>query len=259
MPQTTTYDVSVKYITLTESLYKRQKRCVKLKQKITGFKQNASNEYIETEVDYFNIPFDSLVKQCLDHIEGFAALYRKKEEEAIRNNSTGIETALLCQLLQNADLTIERTKHLAGEEYTSYSGETSICQHDYYTTIITSIKISPPMQQLLDKKINYLPPVLKTNTRLPDYLERYIFDKLNAQYAPDFERAKNNLYSEHSDNLKYLGTYFPRSYGETFCIFDSLFKNQSIKQTYELKQTVNILSIGCGMGGDTLGDRKSVV
>ena len=93
MPQTTTYDVSVKYITLTESLYKRQKRCVKLKQKITGFKQNASNEYIETEVDYFNIPFDSLVKQCLDHIEGFAALYRKKEEEAIRNNSTGIETA----------------------------------------------------------------------------------------------------------------------------------------------------------------------
>lgn len=253
MPQTTTYHVKVKNIIFTETLFKYQKRRVILNQKITGLKQNSPNNYIETDVDYFDIPFELLLKQSLANIESLTTFYIKKEKQATPNAPMAFGTAELSAVLQHADLTIERIKHFAGEKYTLFNGATSIYQYDWYETIITSIKITPQMQQLLDKAINEFPPTLKTNTQLPDYLEHYVFDELKAQYTPDFERAKNNLYSEHSDNLKYLGTYFPRSYAETFCIFDNLFQNQIIKQTYELKQTVKILSVGCGTGGDTIG------
>ena len=63
---------------------------------------------------------------------------------------------------------------------------------------------------------------LKAQTRLPSWLDNFIFGTLCAEYAPDFQRFEYNLNLQHGDNLKYLGTYFPRSYAETFCIFDNL-------------------------------------
>ena len=66
---------------------------------------------------------------------------------------------------------------------------------------------------------------LKTETRLPKWLDDYIFDDLKAEYAPDFNRFEKNLDLTENENLKYLGTYFPRSYAESFCIFDNIFQN----------------------------------
>lgn len=94
---------------------------------------------------------------------------------------------------------------------------------------------------------------LKTNTRLPSWLDNYMFETLHAEYAPDFQRFEYNLNLSHEDNLKYLGTYFPRSYAETFCIFDNIFTNDAIKANYTIKTEVSILSVGCGTGGDILG------
>lgn len=95
---------------------------------------------------------------------------------------------------------------------------------------------------------------LKTNTRLPSWLDDFIFNTLNAQYAPNHERFDFNLDLSESDVLKYLGTYFPRSYGEAFCIFDNLFQNKGFYSYYNQSETaVNIAVIGCGTGGDLLG------
>lgn len=94
---------------------------------------------------------------------------------------------------------------------------------------------------------------LKVKTRLSAWLDNYIFGNLNAEYAPDFQRFEYNLNLSHEDNLKYLGTYFPRSYAETFCIFDNVFTNDLIKSKYALKTEVSILSVGCGTGGDIMG------
>lgn len=94
---------------------------------------------------------------------------------------------------------------------------------------------------------------LKVKTRLSAWLDNYIFGNLNAEYAPDFQRFEYNLYLSHEDNLKYLGTYFPRSYAETFCIFDNIFTNDVIKSKYALKTETSILSVGCGTGGDIMG------
>ena len=94
---------------------------------------------------------------------------------------------------------------------------------------------------------------LKVKTRLSAWLDNYIFGSLNAEYAPDFQRFEYNLNLSPEDNLKYLGTYFPRSYAETFCIFDNIFTNDVIKSKYALKTETSILSLGCGTGGDIMG------
>lgn len=100
-----------------------------------------------------------------------------------------------------------------------------------------------------DEKIEYL----KTDTRLPAYIDDFIFNQLNAVYAPDFQRFEYNLDLTGEEIRKYLGTYFPRSYAEAFCIFDNLFQNKDYQKTISDYKTLNILSVGCGTGGDIIG------
>lgn len=100
-----------------------------------------------------------------------------------------------------------------------------------------------------NEKIEYL----KTDTRLPAYIDDFIFNHLNAIYAPDFQRFEYNLDLTGEEIRKYLGTYFPRSYAESFCIFDNIFQNRVYQETITNKQSLNILSVGCGTGGDIIG------
>lgn len=94
---------------------------------------------------------------------------------------------------------------------------------------------------------------LQTTTTLHPIIDNFIFNCLNAVYKPDHQRFEYNLHLNEQELLQYLGTYFPRSYAEAFCIFDNIFENGAIRNIYESKQIVNILSIGCGTGGDILG------
>lgn len=94
---------------------------------------------------------------------------------------------------------------------------------------------------------------LKTSTRLPSWLDEYIFKTLHAQYAPNHERFDFNLDLTETDVLKYLGTYFPRSYAESFCIFDNLFRNTAYSSVFHIDAPINIAAIGCGTGGDLMG------
>lgn len=118
-------------------------------------------------------------------------------------------------------------------------------------------------EELLNKEINNNNKVespdiktkekLKSKTRLSSWLDNFIFNNLHAEYAPDFQKFDYNLNLSHEDNLKYLGTYFPRSYAETFCIFENMFCNEVIKTKYLTLAEVSILSVGCGTGGDIVG------
>jgi hypothetical protein len=111
---------------------------------------------------------------------------------------------------------------------------------------LAEIEILP---ERTEKKID----CLKTRTALPAWLDDFIFDHLNAEYAPDFKTFGYNLDSTKEDNLKYLGTYFPRSYAESFCIFDNIFQNMNYQNTLSENKSLNILSVGCGTGGDLIG------
>jgi len=94
---------------------------------------------------------------------------------------------------------------------------------------------------------------LKTTTRLPAFLDNFIYNQLGAIYAPNFQRFGYNLNLTNEEVLKYLGTYFPRSYAESFCIFDNIFQNKEYKQAISEKTSFNILSVGAGTGGDIVG------
>lgn len=92
----------------------------------------------------------------------------------------------------------------------------------------------------------------KSKTILPHWLDRKIFNDHQAIYAPEHERYEYNLDLNEEELKVYLGTYFPRSYAEMFCIVDNLLQNKCLKET--LKQDeISVLDCGCGTGGDILG------
>lgn len=93
----------------------------------------------------------------------------------------------------------------------------------------------------------------KSKTILPLWLDKYLFEELGALYAPEHSRYEYNL-DLNEDELKvYLGTYFPRSYAEMFCIFDNIFQNNAIQQVYCNKKNINIFDFCCGTGGELIG------
>ena len=100
---------------------------------------------------------------------------------------------------------------------------------------------------------------LKTRTVLPAWLDDFIFDQLNAEYSPDFKKFDYNLDLTKEENLKYLGTYFPRSYSESFCIFDNILQNANYQDALSENKSLNILSVGCGTGGDIIGLLTTII
>lgn len=92
----------------------------------------------------------------------------------------------------------------------------------------------------------------KLKTVLPHWLDKKIFNDYQAIYAPEHERYEYNLNLNDEELRVYLGTYFPRSYAEMFCIVDNLLQNKYLKET--LKQDeISVLDCGCGTGGEILG------
>lgn len=94
---------------------------------------------------------------------------------------------------------------------------------------------------------------LKTDTRLPQWLDNYIYNDLGAKYSPDFERYDYNLNLKESEVKVYLGTYFPRSYAESYCIVNDLLQNKKYLATLNKKTSISILDIGSGTGGNLIG------
>ena len=94
---------------------------------------------------------------------------------------------------------------------------------------------------------------MQTNTNLPFCLENLIFNKLQAKYEPDYSKFSKNLDLNEEEVKIYLGTYFPRSYAESYCIYKDLLNNQIIKEIYSKKTEINILDIGSGSGGNLIG------
>lgn len=120
-------------------------------------------------------------------------------------------------------------------------------------------QISTPEKESISSSYTKIEPRrLKSQTRLPVYLDKMIFNQLGGIYAPDFNRFEHNLDLNHSEVLNYLGTYFPRSYSESFCIFSSLFEKNKFCREISKQNELNILSIGCGTGGDILGLLASI-
>ena len=95
--------------------------------------------------------------------------------------------------------------------------------------------------------------VRRTHTMLPPWLDSHIFNNLFGLYDPRYKRFEFNDDLNEEEAKIYLGTYFPRSYAESFLIFDNLFYNLKYRKEIECKKKLIALSIGSGSGGDIMG------
>lgn len=93
----------------------------------------------------------------------------------------------------------------------------------------------------------------KSKTIIPHWLDQLLFNNLGAVYQPEHKKFEYNLDNDSEDIKVYLGTYFPRSYAESFCIFDDLFKSRSYVDILNNYSEINILDFGCGTGGELIG------
>lgn len=94
---------------------------------------------------------------------------------------------------------------------------------------------------------------MKNKYGLPDWLNKHIFDDIGAVERPDPKEFCKNLKADNEKNKVYLGTYFPRSFAESYCIHANLFGFAPYSSHLQTKDKLSILSIGCGTGGDILG------
>ncbi len=93
----------------------------------------------------------------------------------------------------------------------------------------------------------------KSRTVLPQWLDDYIFDELSAVYSPEHTRFEYNLDLNEDEVKVYLGTYFPRSYAEAFCIVDNLFLNEKLENVFAVGRDIRILDFCAGTGGELVG------
>ena len=85
---------------------------------------------------------------------------------------------------------------------------------------------------------------------LPQWLDNLIYKQLGAKY----QRSNADMTVidwDKNDVLNYLGTYFPRSYAESYCIFSEFFKINQELLAY--KEEISIFDFGCGTGGEIIG------
>lgn len=91
---------------------------------------------------------------------------------------------------------------------------------------------------------------MQNSVTLPQWLDHLIFEQLGAKYC----RSNSDMTVidwDKNDVLNYLGTYFPRSYAESYCIFSELFRTNS--ECYANKTELSVFDFGCGTGGEIIG------
>jgi len=91
--------------------------------------------------------------------------------------------------------------------------------------------------------------------RLPSWIDELIFNQLGAKYC----RSCNNMTVidwDRKDVLNYLGTYFPRSYTESYFITSDFLSTHS--EECAQRDSVSILDFGCGTGGEIAGMLQAI-
>ena len=89
-----------------------------------------------------------------------------------------------------------------------------------------------------------------THAILPQWLDDLIYNELNGKYQP-CNSDMTVIDWDKSDILNYLGTYFPRSYAESYCIFNNFFEKSPY--FFSNKEELSIFDFGSGTGGEIIG------
>lgn len=85
---------------------------------------------------------------------------------------------------------------------------------------------------------------------LPKWLDKLIYEDFGASYETQ-NRDLVVLHWNREQILKYLGTYFPRSFAEAYIIFRNFFATH--RNTYAGTTELSLFDFGCGTGGELVG------
>lgn len=88
---------------------------------------------------------------------------------------------------------------------------------------------------------------------LPKWLDNIIYNKFEAIYDPHPQEVVYNPDQPYEFVKVYLGTYFPRSYSESYCILNNLLDNKKYYDKIVSLEEINILDFCCGTGGEIIG------
>lgn len=91
------------------------------------------------------------------------------------------------------------------------------------------------------------------STTLPLWLDNIIYNEFDAIYEPRPEDVMTNPDKDYDFAKLYLGTYFPRSYAEAYCILGMLMDNKNYCQILNGLANLSILDFCCGTGGEIFG------
>lgn len=91
------------------------------------------------------------------------------------------------------------------------------------------------------------------SVHLPEWLDEIIYNEFGAVYEPRPQEVEYNPDQQFEFVQLYLGTYFPRSYAEAYCILSRLFDNPLYIQELFMLEEINILDFCCGTGGEIVG------
>lgn len=105
--------------------------------------------YKEGEVNYINFSPKALISQVLEYVSGADILYARRHEFSVRAGTPDFGIAELMAIFRGANLTIERIKFAAGEEY-SVGDETHTHEYAGYLTKLISIEVSERVAKQLD-------------------------------------------------------------------------------------------------------------
>lgn len=94
------------------------------------------------------------------------------------------------------------------------------------------------LRQITDKVVTF-----------PQWLDTLIYDELNGRYCRENSDMTVIDWSREKI-LNYLGTYFPRSYTESYCIFKQYLNENDI---FLHEDSLKMLDFGCGTGGEIIG------
>ncbi len=88
---------------------------------------------------------------------------------------------------------------------------------------------------------------------LPLWLDKIIYYTFGAIYEPRPTDVVYNPDKPYEFVQLYLGTYFPRSCAEAYCIASTLLSNTYYRNELINREEINILDFCCGTGGEIVG------
>lgn len=87
------------------------------------------------------------------------------------------------------------------------------------------------------------------SVQLPSWMDNFIFNNLGGHFLKS--NADMTVIDWNREMiLNYLGTYFPRSYTESYCIFKQLLSDSDL---FTGRKMISLLDFGCGTGGEIFG------